>query len=410
MNCNEIKDLMSSYVDGELSENEKKLVEEHINSCDDCKKEIESYKQLIKIIKDLPEEEPPKGYCKRLHDKLLNEVPITKINKITKIIDNKKWVKYAGVAACLILVISVINSPFLRFGSNAKMSQENSTSSYDMAKTEEAPPYAPTPTMDSGGYGNGAVADSSIKAEYEATQDSIGVTSDKKMKIIKSSSLMSQTDNYDKFINELIIKINSIGGFVEQNNTNVYSAYETKKLKYGYLTLRIPEDKFYEIISFIEEQSEVNQKNISEIDKTKEYYDKDNQIKNLEAQEAKLRELFEKATTVQDMITIENELRRIRTEIDSLNMSLKDIDDRASLSTISLEVQEVLPANFNITGRDSVWDRAKEGFINTVNGIVNLVENILILIISLSPILIPFAIILIIVFIKIRKNQKNNLK
>jgi hypothetical protein len=110
------------------------------------------------------------------------------------------------------------------------------------------------------------------------------------------------------------------------------------------------------------------------------------------------------------MITIENELRRIRTEIDSLNMSLKDIDDRASLSTISLEVQEVLPANFNITGRDSVWDRAKEGFINTVNGIVNLVENILIFIISLSPILIPFAIILIIVFIKIRKNQKNNLK
>ncbi|MDF2677684.1 MAG: hypothetical protein K0Q97_2009, partial [Bacillota bacterium] len=122
------------------------------------------------------------------------------------------------------------------------------------------------------------------------------------------------------------------------------------------------------------------------------------------------RELFEKATTVQDMITIENELRRIRTEIDSLNMSLKDIDDRASLSTISLEVQEVLPANFNITGRDSVWDRAKEGFINTVNGIVDLVENILILIISLSPILVPFAIILIIVFIKIRKNQKNKLK
>ncbi|MDF2676790.1 MAG: hypothetical protein K0Q97_1101, partial [Bacillota bacterium] len=182
MNCNEIKDLMSSYVDGELSENEKKLVEVHINICDDCKKELESYQQLIKIIKDLPEEEPPKGYCKRLHDKLLNVKvePDVKIKRLNKFLNNKKWVKYAGVAACLVIVFAVINSPFLRFGSNAKMSQENSTSSYDTATAEQAPPYAPTPAMDSGGYGenggnddNKMVADSLKSEESEAAQNSI---------------------------------------------------------------------------------------------------------------------------------------------------------------------------------------------------------------------------------------------
>lgn len=405
MNCNEIKEMISLYIDDELSEEEVKKIKDHLESCDECKKEFECYNQIINILKDLPEEEPPKGYCKRLHEKLLNTIPQNKTAKNINVFNNKKWAKYAGIAAVFVLVFSTAILPNIRMGSRAKSEiAQNSEASYDMATTEEAP--AAPPMINNGSYGTeGMVADSTKQSEQQAIGDSINANSDAKMKIIKSSGIITQTENYDKFISDLIFKINTLGGFVEQNNSNVYNAYENKKLKYGYLTLRIPEDKFYEIISYIEEWSEVNQKNISEVDKTKEYYEKDNQIKNLEAQEAKLRELFAKATTVQDMITIENELRRIRTEIDSLNLSLKDIDDRASMSTISLEVQEVLPPNFNISDSDNVWERAKEGFINTVNEIVDFVENIVILIVSLSPILVPLGIVIIIFLIK-RRSKK----
>lgn len=38
MNCNIIKDLLPSYVDGICSEDTVELIEEHLHTCDDCKK------------------------------------------------------------------------------------------------------------------------------------------------------------------------------------------------------------------------------------------------------------------------------------------------------------------------------------------------------------------------------------
>ncbi|MDD2494410.1 MAG: DUF4349 domain-containing protein, partial [Tissierellia bacterium] len=164
----------------------------------------------------------------------------------------------------------------------------------------------------------------------------------------------------------------------------------------------VPQDKFYDFVKFIENLSKVQNKSTLETDVTKEYYEKDNKVKNLEIQEEHLRQLFDKANTVEEMLQIENELRRVRTEIDGLNISLSDIDDRASMSTIDLEVDEVSRANL-MARRDNVWDRARDGFINTINGLVNFGENIIVWIISISPILIPIIIILIIIGIRIRK-------
>jgi len=232
----------------------------------------------------------------------------------------------------------------------------------------------------------------------------------REMKVIKAGSISAQTDDYEKFLDELSAKIQSLGGFLESNNTEVYQVYENEKLMYGSLKLRVPQDGFYELVDYLEKSSEVRRKNINETDVTKEYYEKDNKVQNLEAQEGHLRELFEKAQTVEEMLLIENELRRVRTEIDALNTSLSDIDERASMSTIDLEVEEVLTANFTITNQDSVWERAKEGFINTVNGIIRAVENLLIYLVSVSPVLIPAVIILIVILAKFKKFRKNHKK
>lgn len=45
LDCNVIKDLMPSYIDGICSENSKVLVEDHLLGCKDCKKIVEMMKQ-----------------------------------------------------------------------------------------------------------------------------------------------------------------------------------------------------------------------------------------------------------------------------------------------------------------------------------------------------------------------------
>ena len=394
MNCNEVMDKLSLYIDRELSDDEIHLMEEHIKDCENCQKELEEYNNLISILQNLPEEEPPEGYCQRLHNKLkeanASQSKNLKINKFNRF----KWMKYGSIAAALVLV-------FLVYGLN-NLGLRTKNEAYDMAQPSESmifPEVAPE-VMESyddvmSGEGGQSFAASDARAKISLDQ--------REMKIIKSGSIYAQTEDYHKFFDDLSLKITSLGGLLESNNTEVYQRYNDKKLMYGNLKIRVPQENFYEMIGFIESSAEVRRKNINEIYMTKEYYEKDNKVKNLEIQEQHLRELFEKATTVEEMLLIENELRRIRTEIDGLNMSLKDIDDRASMSTINLEIEEVMPVSLTLKSQRSVLERSKEGFINTINSIVRTSEDLLVKIVSSSPILVPVIIIAVVVFLKIKK-------
>lgn len=415
MKCNEISDKLSLYIDNELSDEEMHLMEEHLQSCEKCQNELEEYKNLISVLQSLPEEEPPEGYCKRLHDKLLenSSQPKTKKKALNiKSFNRYRWLKYGSIAAALVLVFLVVN--INNFGG---MKAKNE--SYDMSSAEspaesngsaqQAPSVAPQTEA--------AMPEEAAEMKYDEEQmyvrgemggsnDSIMLSSikaEKEMKIIKTGTISAQTEDYDMFLNDLSMKISSLGGFLESNNTEVYQVYDDNKLMYGSLIIRVPQESFYELVEYLENNTEVRRKNINETDVTKEYYEKDNKVKNLEIQEQHLRELFEKATTVEEMLLIENELRRVRTEIDALNIRLSDINDRAAMSTINLEIEEVMTASLTLKTKDSVWERSKNGFINTVNGIIRALENLFVNIVSSLPILIPAIIICIVGFLKIRK-------
>lgn len=61
MNCEIIKDLIPLYIDGCCSEESEKVVEEHINGCDECKKLIEEMKQPTGIVM---QSESPKTFSR----------------------------------------------------------------------------------------------------------------------------------------------------------------------------------------------------------------------------------------------------------------------------------------------------------------------------------------------------------
>lgn len=423
MNCNDVRDNLSLYIDDELNEEEKKLMDEHLKSCAECSRELEEYRKLIQMLNELPDEEPPAGYCKRLHEKLLNadlpekyEAEADKAIEIPKKTRSNrfKWVKYGGLAASLALIVLVYG-----LNNNNFMSKSNNKLAYDTAEApmEQPATEALPPDMNGGSYEDSMAQEEkdklygnqSIRGEGITSQIGLMAADTREMKIIKNGNLYVQTKDYDKFLEETSNKIESLGGFIENNSTEVYQVYNDEKLMHGSLKIRVPQEAFYEVIMFFEQTSDIRRKNLNESDVTKEYYEKDNKVKNLEVQEQHLRDLFEKATTVEEMLQIENELRRIRTEIDALNISLADINDRASMSTIELEVEEVKEVNFTIQSEKGVWERAKEGFIRTVNEIVRGIGNLVVSFVASSPVLIPVIIIFVILLVKIKKYWKKKL-
>ena len=421
MSCNEICDKLSLYIDNELSDEEMQQMEEHLQSCENCQKELEEYRELISILKSLPDEEPPEGYCDRLHKKLSDnsaqfqqktEEPASKIKKINRF----RWMKYASIAAALVLVFLVGNMN--NFGLKQIGMKSKNESSYDSAspsaenKSGITAPQEAVPEEERYEMGYADQNEGEIRGQIYSMNDSVMLASlkaEREMKIIKTGTISAKTEDYDMFLNDLTLEISSLGGFLEINNTEVYQVYNDNKLMYGNIKIRVPQESFYELIDYLESNAEVRRKNINETDATKEYYEKDNKVKNLEIQEQHLRDLFGKANTVEEMLLIQTELRRVRTELDALNISLSDINDRASMSTINLEIEEVMTASLTLKAKDSVWERSRNGFINTVNGIIRALENLVVRIVSNSPILIPFIIICIVGFLKIKKYWKKRI-
>ncbi|MFQ5580029.1 MAG: anti-sigma factor family protein [Nitrospiria bacterium] len=70
MNCNAIEPLLSQYIDGNLKDAQKKLVEAHLRTCAHCKAEMDMLALLVKDLKELPSRTPPAGFSQRVMSRI----------------------------------------------------------------------------------------------------------------------------------------------------------------------------------------------------------------------------------------------------------------------------------------------------------------------------------------------------
>jgi len=59
MNCKEVLDLLSEYIDGELDGREHALLSSHLQECSGCREELEAMKTAVSMVQDLGEVEVP---------------------------------------------------------------------------------------------------------------------------------------------------------------------------------------------------------------------------------------------------------------------------------------------------------------------------------------------------------------
>ena len=84
MNCDYIQNHLIPYIDGNLSEPQKKVVEMHLEACRFCRKDLEELKQVLSGIEKIPEHKP---------DDKLKDNFYTMLKQEKKQIDNASWYK-----------------------------------------------------------------------------------------------------------------------------------------------------------------------------------------------------------------------------------------------------------------------------------------------------------------------------
>jgi hypothetical protein len=67
MNCEQVKSLLADYLDGKVTESEKAMVAEHLQSCDACSEELKFLKKYKKLIRVYPTLNAPDDFLKKVH-------------------------------------------------------------------------------------------------------------------------------------------------------------------------------------------------------------------------------------------------------------------------------------------------------------------------------------------------------
>jgi copper chaperone CopZ len=200
-------------------------------------------------------------------------------------------------------------------------------------------------------------------------------------KTITTVDISIEVDDAQLTVEKIVKAAHDAGGYV--SSSSVYdSYYGSNNAKEGYVTVRVPESDSPKFIEDLGQLGKVTSKSESGRDVTEEYIDVTARLNNLKRQETRLFDVLNMTTTVEEILSVEKELERVRGEIDSLTGRLNYLDDKIDFSTINVRVSEPRPITHSWGLRDAVSESVN-GFISMVNALIVLVGYILPLVIVL---------------------------
>lgn len=397
MDCNKYIEMISFYIDNELSEPDRIEFENHIKECKECEKIYNETLEAVNTVRSIEKEDLPDDYKISLRRELEKERGLMKQPK-----RYKKWIGLGAVAAVFFILLLAPGMSNFRGGndSSVEYSTENSAD-MDMAKEEFGESMENEISSDDS-IGNNEYSGEEAKEEaIEEGESSLG-----DRKIIRNVHINIDITEFNKVLKEITNYIKSKDGYIQNSDIQTMNRGRDE-YREGYINLRIPQQYLNEAIDVISGKGKVNNLSMNSDDITKAYMDTEARLKNLEVQEERLREIISKAEKIDDILNIENELRRVRTEIEQLQSTIKNWDNLVSLSTISLRMVEVDTINSEIKSvDDNILAEAKKGFIATINVMIDAVQWIFITLVTLLPALVVLGALVIVYFIWRRKKNK----
>lgn len=126
-----------------------------------------------------------------------------------------------------------------------------------------------------------------------------------------------------------------------QGTTAKASVHEQEEIPWAGLTLWIPAERLDAAIEDLKKLGKVILLEVQAEDVTEQYFDRDTRIKNMQRQEERLLKLYDKEDQkVEELLKVEQEIARVRTEIESLQGQQRLLDRQIAYSTIELMIRQ----------------------------------------------------------------------
>lgn len=213
-------------------------------------------------------------------------------------------------------------------------------------------------------------------------------------KIIKTARLVYETKDVDATHAKVLQLATQYKGFVQSDNSGKgYNRISRNMM------VRVPTERFMDFINGISEGvSYFDQKDISRQDVSEEFVDLEARLKAKRELENRYLELLKQAKTVKEMLEIERELSTIREEIEAKQGRLQFLQNRVSMSTVTLEF-------YTLTAETGVTQSYGQKMINSLKGGWDGISMFFLGILYLWPLFVV-ALIVVLVLRKVLRKKK----
>ncbi len=275
-----------------------------------------------------------------------------------------------------------------------------SSEASDMAIVDEAPAMDMEYDFDystsyDGDYSTGNVAAEEKPAEESESQSQPDGAVERK--IIRNANVSIEAEDARACYASVLEYVKSLGGYESNYNerSNEYSSGTYIDIE---VEFRIAPEKLEEFVGRTGEFGEVTYCAVTSDEVTAEYYDLATRLESKTRALDSYYALFEKAETIDDILTIQYRIDELTEEIESIKGRIRLYDSLVDESTIYLSISQYTSAP--VAEKEFEWDSLtgsdflkliKNGFLGVCNFVWSALQWFVIILISVLPLLVIAA-------------------
>lgn len=328
MDCRKIEQLISPFIDGELTRSEAEAIRVHLSACADCDREYEAMIQLAAACRSLSEIfiPAPKGFKDTLMLRISNEENLVAHVKSGSWF-NRNWKQsVAGIAAGVLLIIGTLSmnsGPIVQVAENPPAVTQPSNPSVvvvgDPGNTSPTNPNILENQPPATGQNNSGDPVATISPATNSgrspmvllSKDLTISTTFLQVKVADSASVLQQAMS---LANEAQAQTQNLGQQVDNNGS------------YTVLQIKVAKSAADRLINDLSNLGTVTGREVTKNDISSQFADKMSQYQILITQRTTLQDASQAASLDQRIDILENELR--------------DWDQKAEIETIVLRLEK----------------------------------------------------------------------
>jgi len=251
-------------------------------------------------------------------------------------------------------------------------SKDNAQATRDRSEVASTKAASPVPL---GQMGQPAVSPQEASAQAPGTgQWSRGEAFDLATRlIVRTGQASIEVDSLEPSMADLRRIVQRVGGFV--GDASVQSG--RNQLRSATLQLKVPASRFDDLTQALEPLGRLQFVNVAAEDVSEEFVDLTARVANGRRLEDRLVELLRTRTgKLQDVLTVERELARVREEIERMEGRMRFLKTSAQLSTLSVNLFEPAPIVASNPGQSVIGESFKTAWRNFVGVLAGAIASL----------------------------------